>query len=93
MNRSTKKIAFLDRFYKKLCCGAKNHPSSWKKDKRIASKATRRKLKGDLKIESEGEAYPGWILNSSDWGGENAYEDTLEDLVNEAPTIIEADKN
>jgi hypothetical protein len=55
MNRSTKKMAFLDRFYKKLCCGAKNHPSSWKKDKRIASKATRRKLKCDLKIESEGE--------------------------------------
>lgn len=53
MNRSTKKIAFLDRFYKKLCCGAKNHPSSWKKDKRIASKATRRKLKSDLKAESE----------------------------------------
>jgi hypothetical protein len=53
MNRSTKKMAFLDRFYKKFCCGAKNHPSSWKKDKRIASKATRRKLENDLKAESE----------------------------------------
>ncbi len=55
MNRSTKKMAFLDRFYKNFCCGAKNHPSSWKKDKRIASKATRRKLKSDLKAESEGK--------------------------------------
>lgn len=27
-----------------------------------------------------------------EWGGENAYKDTLEDLVNEAPTIIDADK-
>jgi len=40
----------------------------------------------------DNEAYTGWILNSSDWGGENAYKDALEDLVNEAPTIIEADK-
>ena len=43
--RSTKKLAFLDRFYKKFCCGAKNHPSGWKKQKRINAKATRRKLK------------------------------------------------
>ena len=43
--RSTKKLAFLDRFYKKFCCGAKNHPHSWKREKRINSKATRRKLK------------------------------------------------
>lgn len=39
----------------------------------------------------DNEAYTGWILNSSDWGGKNAYKDTLEDLINEAPTIIEAD--
>lgn len=44
------------------------------------------------KFLKDNEAYTGWILNSSDWGGENAYKDTLEDLVNEAPTIIEADK-
>lgn len=44
------------------------------------------------KFLKDNEAYTGWILNSSEWGGENAYNDTLEDLVNEAPTIIEADK-
>ena len=44
------------------------------------------------KFLKDNEAYTGWILNSSDWGGENAYKDALEDLVNEAPTIIEADK-
>lgn len=44
------------------------------------------------KFLKDNEAYTGWILNSSEWGGENAYKDTLEDLVNEAPTIIEADK-
>ena len=55
MNRSTKKLAFLDRFYKKFCCGAKNHPSSWKKDKRIASKTARQKLKNSLRMESEEE--------------------------------------
>lgn len=44
------------------------------------------------KFLKDNEAYTGWILNSSEWGGENAYEDTLEDLVNEATTIIEADK-
>lgn len=45
------------------------------------------------KFLKDNEAYTGWILNSSEWGGENAYKDTLEDLVNEAPIIIEADKN
>lgn len=40
----------------------------------------------------DNEAYTGWILDSSDWGGENAYKDTLEDLVNDADTIIEADR-
>ena len=44
------------------------------------------------KFLKDNEAYTGWILNSSEWGGENAYKDTLEDLVNEAPAIIEADK-
>lgn len=44
------------------------------------------------KFLKDNEAYTGWILNSSDWGGENAYKDALEDLVNETPTIIEADK-
>ncbi len=44
------------------------------------------------KFLKDNEAYTGWILNSSDWGGENAYKDALEDLVNEASTIIEADR-
>lgn len=47
--RSTKKLAFLDRFYKKFCCGAKNHPSGWKKQKRINQKATRQRLKNDVR--------------------------------------------
>lgn len=52
--RSTKKLAFLDRFYKRFCCGARNHPSGWKKEKRINRKATRRRLKDDTKkAESE----------------------------------------
>jgi hypothetical protein len=52
--RTTKKFAFLDRFYKKYCCGAKNHPSGWKKEKRINRRATRRKLKDEMrKMESE----------------------------------------
>jgi len=52
--RSTKKLAFLDRFYKRFCCGARNHPNGWKKEKRINQKATRRKLKDDTKrAESE----------------------------------------
>jgi len=52
--RTIKKIAFLDRFYKRYCCGAKNHPSGWKKDKRITNKITRQKLKGEVrKAESE----------------------------------------
>lgn len=53
MKRSTKRLAFLDRFYKKYCCGAHNHPSSWKNDKRINSKAVRNKLKSELRKESE----------------------------------------
>ena len=53
MKRSTKSLAFLDRFYKKYVCGAKNHPSGWKKDKKINQKATRRKLKEMMKAESE----------------------------------------
>lgn len=52
--RSTKKLAFLDRFYKRFCCGAKNHPNGWKKEKRINQKAIRRRLKDDAKrAESE----------------------------------------
>lgn len=50
-----------------------------------------RLIDGD-KFLKDNEAYTGWILDSSDWGGENAYKDTLEDLVNDADTIIEADK-
>lgn len=50
--RSAKKIAFLDRFYKKFCCGAKNHPSSWKKEKNINQKTTRRRLKESIRVES-----------------------------------------
>jgi hypothetical protein len=49
MNRSTKKLSFLDRFYKNYCCGARNHPSGWKKDKHIASRSVRNRLKNDLK--------------------------------------------
>ena len=54
--RSTKKLAFLDRFYKRFCCGAKNHPNGWKKEKHINQKATRRRLKDDTTkmVESEG---------------------------------------
>lgn len=51
--RSTKKLAFLDRFYKRFCCGAKNHPSGWKKQKKLNHKAVRRRLKSDLKAETE----------------------------------------
>jgi len=40
----------------------------------------------------ENEDYTGWILDSSAWGGQNAYKDTLEDIIADAPTIIEADK-
>lgn len=50
-----------------------------------------RLIDGD-KFLKDNEAYTGWILDSSDWGGENAYKDTLEDLVNDADTIIEADE-
>lgn len=53
MNKSVKKLAFLDRFYKKFCCGAKNHPGGWKKQKRINAKATRAWLKRSLMTESE----------------------------------------
>lgn len=53
--RSTKKLAFLDRFYKRFCCGAKNHPSGWKKEKHINQKATRKRLKDDTKREAESE--------------------------------------
>jgi hypothetical protein len=52
MNRSTRKLSFLDRFYKNYCCGARNHPSGWKKDKHIASRSVRNRLKNDLKAES-----------------------------------------
>lgn len=62
--RTTKKLAFLDRSYKKYCCGAKNHPSSWKKDKHLNRKATRRKLKDDIrKAESEDTVYREKIEN------------------------------
>ena len=54
MKRSIKKLAFLDRFYKKYCCGARNHPSGWKKDKHLTQKATRRKLKS-MTVEKENE--------------------------------------
>ena len=40
----------------------------------------------------DNDDYTGWILYSKAWGGENGYKDALEDLVAEAPTIIEADK-
>lgn len=54
--RTIKKIAFLDRIYKRFSCGARNHPSGWKKDKRIANKITRQKLKNEVrKAESEDE--------------------------------------
>lgn len=51
MKRSTKSMAFLDRFYKKYCCGARNHPSGWRKDKKINQRIVRRKLKDDVKRE------------------------------------------
>lgn len=49
MKRSYKAMAFLDRFYKRYCCGAHNHPSSWKKEKKIYHKTVRRKLKDELR--------------------------------------------
>jgi len=49
--RTIKKIAFLDRFYKRYCCGAKNHPSSWRKEKRITNKLTRQRLKDEVRKE------------------------------------------
>lgn len=55
MKRSTKGLAFLDRFYKKYCCGAKNHPSGWAKEKRINAKKVRNRLKDDLRKESKNE--------------------------------------
>lgn len=51
--RSIKKLAFLDRFYKKYCCGARNHPSGWAKEKRINRKSTRLWLQEDLKKAKE----------------------------------------
>ncbi len=44
------------------------------------------------KFLKDNEAYTGFILDSRFFGGKNAYKDALEDLVNEAPTILEADK-
>ena len=55
MNKSVKKLVFLDRFYKKFCCGARNHPSGWKKQKKFASKTIRRRLKAVTDKESNGE--------------------------------------
>jgi hypothetical protein len=44
------------------------------------------------KFLKDNEAYTGFILDSRFFGGKNAYKDTLEDLVNEADAIIEADR-
>jgi len=49
--RSIKKVAFLDRFYKRCCCGARNHPESWKKEKHLNQKATRRRIKESIRKE------------------------------------------
>ena len=56
MKRSIKSIAFLDRFYKKFCCGARNHPKSWKNDKAITNKITRRKLKESLRGHTDADS-------------------------------------
>ena len=45
MKRSTKSIAFLDRFVKKYACSSRNHPSGWRWWKRKNSKDVRRRLK------------------------------------------------
>ena len=55
MKRSTKAIAFLDRFYKRYCCGARNHPKSWRTEKRINQKTVRRRLKESLKKDGSEE--------------------------------------
>lgn len=55
MKRSTKGLAFLDRFYKKFCCGAKNHPSGWRKQRHINRKTVRRRLKDGLRKEGDVE--------------------------------------
>lgn len=59
---------------------------------KVLPKGHGRLIDGD-KFLKDNEAYTGWILDSSDWGGKNAYEDTLEDLVNDADAIIEADRS
>ena len=53
MKRSIKNVVFLDRFYKRHCCGAANHPESWKKEKRLTQKSIRRKLKQSIKEEED----------------------------------------
>ncbi len=64
MIQSIKKIAFLDHFYKNFCCGAKNHPSGWKKEKRINARATRRKL--DDLAEKDFEDFLQWYQEKDD---------------------------
>lgn len=49
--RSIKDIAFLDRFVKRWCCSAENHPEGWSWWKRKNRKDTRLKLKEKLKHE------------------------------------------
>lgn len=49
--RSTKKIAFLDRFIKRWCCSSRNHPEGWKWWKRKTRRDIRRRLKEDMRGE------------------------------------------
>lgn len=45
MKRSTKDMAFLDRFIKRFTCSARNHPEGWAWYKRKNRRDVRRRLK------------------------------------------------
>lgn len=46
-----RKATFEDRFYRRYCCGKKNHNSNWSKDKQRNRKGLRRYLKKLLRKE------------------------------------------
>ena len=48
--KSTKNIAFLDRFVKRRCKSSHNHPKGWAWWKRKYSKDVRRKLKQEVNL-------------------------------------------
>ena len=50
-NNDYKKQAFLDRFIKKYCCSAENHPEGWSWWRRHNRKQTREAYKRQLREE------------------------------------------